>query len=79
MQKILIAPIRIYQYLLSPWFGRQCRFTPSCSHYTIEAIERHGAMKGLQLSFKRLMRCHPWHVGGYDPVPETTISHYPSE
>jgi len=70
MRKILILPIRVYQYLLSPWFGNSCRFTPSCSHYAIESIEQHGALKGLWLSIKRLGRCHPWHAGGYDPVPE---------
>ena len=70
MRKILILPIRVYQYLLSPWLGNSCRFTPSCSHYAIEAIEQHGGLKGLWLSIKRLACCHPWHVGGYDPVPE---------
>ena len=71
MRKILIIPIRIYQYLLSPWLGQHCRFTPSCSHYAIEAIERHGAIKGLMLTLKRLGCCHPWHAGGYDPVPHS--------
>ena len=70
MQKTLIILIRTYQYLLSPWLGTQCRFTPSCSYYAIEAIDRYGVIKGLLLSLKRLARCHPWHVGGHDPVPE---------
>ena len=70
MQKILILPIRVYQYLLSPWLGNHCRFTPSCSHYAIEAIEKHGAFKGFWLGVKRLARCHPWHAGGLDPVPD---------
>ncbi len=71
MRKILILPIRVYQYLLSPWLGNSCRFTPSCSHYAIEAIEQHGGLKGLWLSIKRLACCQPWHAGGYDPVPES--------
>ncbi|MCP4431568.1 MAG: membrane protein insertion efficiency factor YidD [Gammaproteobacteria bacterium] len=74
MQKVLIVIIKIYQYLLSPWLGNQCRFTPSCSHYAIEAIECHGAIKGSLLSLKRLMSCHPWHVGGHDPVPQCPSS-----
>jgi len=72
MRKLLIIPIRAYQYLLSPLFGMggSCRYTPSCSQYAIEAIERHGTIKGLFFSIKRLSCCHPWHAGGYDPVPE---------
>ncbi|MCP3687845.1 MAG: membrane protein insertion efficiency factor YidD [Gammaproteobacteria bacterium] len=70
MRKILIVPIRIYQYLLSPWLGHHCRFTPSCSHYAIEAIEQHGPIKGIVLTVKRLCCCHPWHAGGHDPVPD---------
>ncbi|MCP4188318.1 MAG: membrane protein insertion efficiency factor YidD [Gammaproteobacteria bacterium] len=71
MRKILIIPIRVYQYLLSPWLGHHCRFTPSCSHYAIEAIELHGSIKGLVLASKRLSCCHPWHAGGHDPVPDS--------
>jgi len=71
MRKVLIIPIRIYQYLLSPWLGQHCRFTPSCSHYAIEAIEQYGVIKGLMLTVKRLGCCHPWHEGGYDPVPKS--------
>jgi putative membrane protein insertion efficiency factor len=70
IRKLLIAPIKLYQYILSPWIGRGCRFTPSCSAYAIEAIEKHGALKGLGLMTLRLGRCHPWCQGGYDPVPE---------
>ena len=72
MRKLLIIPIRAYQYLLSPLFGigNSCRYTPSCSQYAIEAIDQHGAVKGLFLSVKRLSCCHPWHAGGYDPVPD---------
>ncbi|MCX5590488.1 membrane protein insertion efficiency factor YidD [Alcaligenes endophyticus] len=66
---LAIAPIRFYQFFISPWLGRNCRFTPSCSHYAIEAIEKHGTTKGIWLGSKRICRCHPWNPGGYDPVP----------
>lgn len=69
MQKILIAIIHAYRYLLSPWLGNRCRFHPSCSYYAAEAIEMHGTLRGLWLALRRLSRCHPWHAGGYDPVP----------
>ncbi|MGD8829337.1 MAG: membrane protein insertion efficiency factor YidD [Pseudomonadales bacterium] len=61
--------IRAYQLLLSPWIGNQCRFHPSCSNYALEAVERFGAMKGGWLAVRRLGRCHPFHPGGFDPVP----------
>ncbi|MCR6653153.1 MAG: membrane protein insertion efficiency factor YidD [Cellvibrionaceae bacterium] len=67
--RLLIAPIRCYQYLLSPWLGHHCRFQPTCSHYAIEALEYHGSLKGMFLTLRRLGKCHPWHSGGYDPVP----------
>lgn len=70
--KSLIALIRAYQYVLSPLLGNHCRFYPSCSHYAVEAIERHGALRGGLLTIARLSRCHPWHEGGVDPVPTTT-------
>lgn len=69
MRRVLVAIIRAYQYVLAPWWGRQCRFAPSCSHYAIEALERHGALAGSWLALKRILRCHPWNPGGYDPVP----------
>jgi len=69
-RKLLIFAIKAYQYLLSPILGGRCRFEPSCSHYAIEAISRFGARKGLLLSLKRLLRCHPFSSGGYDPVPK---------
>ncbi|NNF51498.1 MAG: membrane protein insertion efficiency factor YidD [Gammaproteobacteria bacterium] len=70
MRKILIWLIRGYQALLSPMLGQRCRFYPSCSSYTIQAIETRGAARGLVLAARRLARCHPWHPGGADPVPE---------
>jgi putative membrane protein insertion efficiency factor len=70
MQKLTILLIRLYRYCLSPFFGAHCRFYPTCSCYAIEALERHGFLKGSWLSAKRLLRCHPWHPGGVDPVPE---------
>jgi uncharacterized protein len=70
MAKILIMLIKGYQIVLSPFFGQQCRFTPTCSYYAIECIQKHGAFKGFLLTIKRLSHCHPWHVGGHDPVPK---------
>lgn len=70
MQTILMALIKAYQFLISPWLGNNCRFYPSCSCYTHEAIARHGAVKGAWLGVKRIFRCHPFRPGGYDPVPE---------
>lgn len=70
MQTILIAFIRLYRYVLSPFIGQHCRFTPTCSEYAIEAIELHGAIKGSWFALRRLSRCHPFCAGGVDPVPE---------
>ncbi len=70
MTTLLVALIRLYQWTLSPFLGQQCRFTPTCSHYAIEALKTHGAVKGLLLTVKRVSRCHPWQVGGHDPVPK---------
>ncbi|HEX3098762.1 MAG TPA: membrane protein insertion efficiency factor YidD [Usitatibacter sp.] len=69
MSRMLIALVRGYRFALSPWWGNQCRFTPTCSQYAIEALERHGALKGAMLALRRVARCHPWHAGGFDPVP----------
>ncbi len=70
MRAILIALIRGYQWFISPLLGNHCRFYPSCSQYAREAIERHGALRGVWLAIRRLSRCHPWHPGGIDPIPE---------
>jgi len=64
-----IALIKIYQWIISPLIGPKCRFTPTCSHYDIEALKKHGVFKGLWLTVKRISRCHPWGGHGYDPVP----------
>jgi putative membrane protein insertion efficiency factor len=65
----LIALIRAYQYVVRPLLGANCRFYPSCSDYAREAIDRHGAARGSWLAARRVARCHPYHPGGYDPVP----------
>lgn len=69
MRTLLILLIRFYQYAISPLLGRRCRFFPSCSEYAVEALRKHGVWKGLRLGATRISRCHPWHPGGYDPVP----------
>ena len=69
IRSILIACVRAYRLLLSPWLGAGCRFEPTCSLYALEALAQHGAAKGSYLTLKRLGRCHPWCVGGHDPVP----------
>jgi putative membrane protein insertion efficiency factor len=67
---ILLGLIRGYQLLISPWLGEHCRFYPTCSVYAAEAIRKHGVVKGVWLGMRRLMRCHPFHSGGVDLVPE---------
>ena len=69
MRRIVITLIRGYQYLISPLFTPTCRFTPSCSNYAREVIQKYGVVKGGWLSIKRLLRCNPWNPGGYDPAP----------
>ena len=70
MRSILVRLIAVYRYVLSPFFGQHCRFHPTCSEYAQTAIMRHGVMRGSWLATKRLARCHPWHPGGVDPVPD---------
>lgn len=67
--KVLVAGIKAYRLLLSPWLGAHCRYQPSCSTYAIEALETHGVARGSWLALSRIARCHPFHAGGYDPVP----------
>jgi hypothetical protein len=69
MRKAALLAIRLYQLVLSPLLGRQCRFYPSCSSYTREAVEKYGVLKGIFIGGKRLLKCHPFHPGGVDLVP----------
>lgn len=69
MKKLLSLFIKFYQYFISPLTGQNCRYFPTCSAYAIEAIEKHGSLKGTALAVKRILRCHPFHAGGFDPVP----------
>ena len=66
---VLIGLIRVYQYVISPLLGPRCRFWPSCSSYAIDAVRLHGPLEGGWLALKRILKCHPWHPGGVDPVP----------
>ncbi len=74
MRFVATLLIRIYQWTLSPMLGPNCRFHPSCSNYALEAIDRFGLLRGAWLTVKRLGRCHPWHPGGFDPVPSSTAT-----
>ncbi|MPZ42127.1 MAG: membrane protein insertion efficiency factor YidD [Betaproteobacteria bacterium] len=69
MSRLIVALIQAYRYALSPLFGPSCRFHPSCSEYALEAVSRHGSLRGVWLALKRVLRCNPWHCGGHDPVP----------
>ncbi|MBF0341220.1 MAG: membrane protein insertion efficiency factor YidD [Magnetococcales bacterium] len=69
MRKLLLGCIRIYQLLLSPVLPSSCRFYPTCSHYASDAVSKHGSIKGSWLTLRRLGKCHPFHPGGFDPVP----------
>ncbi|MHB8693703.1 MAG: membrane protein insertion efficiency factor YidD [Solirubrobacteraceae bacterium] len=73
VRKVLVAPIRAYQRLISPLFGSRCRYYPSCSEYAVQAIERFGILRGLVLAGWRLLRCNPWSAGGVDPVEDQRL------
>ena len=75
LAQIVALPVRAYRLLLSPWVGHGCRFQPTCSAYALEALERHGALKGGYLAAHRICRCHPWGGHGYDPVPGADPEH----
>ncbi|CAC9438227.1 Protein YidD [uncultured Gammaproteobacteria bacterium] len=70
MRYLLLIPIKFYQLFISPLLGPNCRFDPTCSQYAYEAVKEYGFFKGLVLSIKRIGKCHPWHEGGFDPVPK---------
>tara|TARA_E500000178_G_scaffold341788_1_gene386153 strand:- start:1025 stop:1309 length:285 start_codon:yes stop_codon:yes gene_type:complete len=76
---LVLAPIYVYRFTLSPLIGRDCRFLPTCSQYTIEAIRTHGVWSGSLMGIRRIGRCHPWGGGGHDPVPPRNTSSEPSE
>lgn len=71
MKYLLIGLVRLYQLIISPYTSPSCRYHPTCSQYGIEALNKHGAIRGTWLTIKRVARCHPWSKGGYDPVPES--------
>jgi uncharacterized protein len=73
MRKVAVAPIRLYQRVISPLFGSRCRYYPSCSEYAAQAIDRYGILRGLVLAGWRLLRCNPWSAGGVDPVEEQRL------
>ena len=70
MQRLLMGLVKTYRVLFSPWVGSACRFEPTCSAYSLQALQMHGAAKGAYLTLRRLARCHPWCAGGHDPVPK---------
>lgn len=72
---LVALPVRGYRLLFSPWVGQGCRYQPTCSAYALEALEKHGGVKGGWLMLRRIARCHPWGGSGYDPVPGTEADH----
>jgi putative membrane protein insertion efficiency factor len=76
MKTVLMALVRFYRSAISPYTPPSCRYTPTCSAYALEALERHGAARGSWLALRRLLRCHPWGGHGYDPVPEPHARHH---
>lgn len=79
MRALILWAIKLYQWTLSPFLGGACRFYPSCSRYTAGCVERFGALEGVRLGALRILKCHPWHPGGFDPVPERGVSPAASE
>ena len=69
LTKSLVFLIKAYQVILSPYFGQQCRFAPTCSQYAVDALQKHGFFYGIFYTVKRILKCHPWHAGGHDPIP----------
>lgn len=78
LRKLVVLPVRVYQYCISPFLPHACRYVPSCSAYAVEAVMTHGVLRGLWLSTGRILRCHPWCKGGLDPVPPLQPRRYPS-
>ncbi|MCI5049284.1 MAG: membrane protein insertion efficiency factor YidD [Rickettsiales bacterium] len=79
MSKLLIGLVKLYQWVISPWFANVCRFQPSCSRYAIEALRLHGAWRGSYLAMRRILSCHPWGSCGIDPVPMPKASEIKSK
>lgn len=75
MKRLVLLVLKGYSYLISPLLGNNCRYYPSCSAYTREAVEIHGVLRGLWMGTRRILRCHPFHEGGYDPVPGSKCRH----
>lgn len=71
VRRVLIGLVRFYQVGISPWTPPSCRYTPTCSAYTLEALQRYGALRGSWMGLRRILRCHPWGGSGYDPVPRS--------
>lgn len=76
MRRILIGFIKFYRLFISPFLGPHCRYAPTCSCYAMEALEKHGVLRGSWLSIRRILRCHPWGGSGFDPVPEVQQKHH---